>query len=379
MTTYSNPLLALLDNRGRASEDTTTGVLAARLRDSPNIRAVFVDFLFQGKTPKSVVAARLLAHNQYRFSTATQARAHVGSRGKIDLALIDQTEATFIGVEYKIRDCEKPGRLHNYRLLMDAEGLRNNWLFEVVQRREHDIEAMEYVDGVHTWNELMEFFRAKCPPFLSADDRRWIDHFLEFLHRSGTLVRADIVKRSPRAKSGLPSDTLKAILREIRRKLPSDTIGGVRIEKNLPHHLRLGRDSWVKKFPGNWHERVWMYLRQVPNSMNVYPIFQIIFYHAAYTSFDYAERHLPDWAARATSAGLLIWRGPDKGWDGKKRVCLEQPWRLLVKPKYFYAEELEKTVAAKALSIDNDAKQLVERAVAGFKKYGDIVESFRTQ
>ena len=374
----SNPFLSLLSANGRASEDVTTNALADCLRQSQDILGLYLEFLFGTKTrPNQILESDLRIVTQHTFSPIAVSRAQVGSRGKIDLALIDASRSVFIGVEYKVRDGEKPSRLHNYRLLMQAEGHTKHWLFEIVQIREHNFPNQEVVNAIRTWNELHEFFVRNATRLITDSDRTLLRCYCEFLELSGTVLESGSLpaRRGKRHPEHVPESTSRPLYEKISRKL-TDANCVIMADKNLPLHMRIQGRKWASKFPGHWHQRVWMYAKVLDTHI-AYPVCQIIFHNANFTAFDYAAKMLPGWAEIASRRGMVISRGPARGWDGRKGARVEAPWKLDCQPKYFFAEDDEISVRhAIAGQVANRGYNFVDYATEQIERCLEIVDRF---
>ena len=208
-----NRFARLLDTRGLATEDDTTAALADGLSNSSSLLLAFLEFLFSGSKLPSLTIEALEVRSQYRFSAEVGKRADVASRGRIDLAIIDRKNSIFVGVEFKVRDGENPARLHNYRLLMQAEGFKRDFLFGLVQKRQHDFSQVETVDSVHTWNEFNEYLLYRAGLLQHSLDRPWIEEFCAFLLTSSTLVaKGHTASPQSQGSTGRSKSELAALL-----------------------------------------------------------------------------------------------------------------------------------------------------------------------
>lgn len=372
-----NPFLSLLDSLGRASEDDTTFSLAECLRLSPQTLQLYLSFLFDGAVPPEVRDAQLCVIPQYTFSPITYECARVGSRGRIDLALIDRESSVFVGVEYKVRDAEKPSRLHNYRLLMNAEARKHHWLFEIVQKREHEFPDSTVVTRVHTWNAIHEFFINRLSSIDSTAERQRLGQYCEFLAVSATTSAASAVRKLTKHPAYGPESRVRPLFKQILENV-SVASSVIMADKNLPLHLRVQGHGWDSRFPGQWHQRIWVYAKLL-DPLNpqgpTYPLFHIIFHNANFTNPEYAAKMFPRWAPLAAKAGLVISRGPAKGWDGKKGARLQAPWTLDCSPKYFLAEENENSVR-RSVAGGCDDDTFVFEASERLKRWLSLVDSF---
>jgi hypothetical protein len=371
----NNRYFQLLNAKGLASEDDTSFALAELVRTSVNLRHIFLRFLFARVPPHvSAAAEHLIVKPQYSFSGSS---ADVQSLGTIDLALVLPREDTIIGVEFKVRDREKPARLKNYRIVMDSGFSGPNWLFEIVQRPEHAIETT-IVDRILTWNDLHEHLSRNLDDVGNARTRGAVTDYLEFLSVSKTILSHGItLRRKPRNYPGVPDDSIcRDLFLALAKRLPFGIISSVESDKNVPPQLRLGRENWGRQFGMLWLQRIWLDLRIEPTTGNYFVRSSIIFHNANFTKFDYPARMFPFWAELCRQAGFDIWRGPAKGWDGKKGMQMHPPWVLDCRPKYFGAQEAEPPLLRAAAKADGSREWLFDDVLNRLPTLLDLVDKF---
>jgi len=147
-------------------------------------------------------------------------------------------------------------------------------------------------------------------------------------------------------------------------------------DKGVSVHIRAGLPSWTKQHQGHWHQRLWIYVKEPRPGVFGFQM-QFIFHNANFTDIGFAAERLPKWAAPFAKNGLSIFRGPDKGWDGAKRLRVVVPYSILTRPKYFYAEESEEMM--RSSTTQNKAlKGLVESARERANKYLKFFDSAYT-
>ncbi|MDQ6911428.1 MAG: hypothetical protein M3128_00950 [Verrucomicrobiota bacterium] len=370
-----NRYFRLLDSRGLASEDDTSLALAELVRASLDIRRLFLRFLF-GKVPASVLSRidELVVIPQYSFTGST---ADVESLGRIDLALLLPEMHSIIGIEFKVRDREKPGRLKNYRIVINHGFRGSNWLFEVVQRPEHAIDTA-IVDRVLTWNGLYETLSHNIDEIEDVKYQSALREYLEFLALSKTILSDGVpLRRAPRRYIGVPEENVcRSTFLDLAKRLPAGITSSVESDKNVPPQLRLGRDKWASKFGMLWVQRIWLNLRTDAETEKHFIRSSIIFHNANFTKFEYAARMLPQWAPICSEAGFAIWRGPASGWDGKKSVQLHRPWILDCRPKYFTAQEAEAPLSRAAARSDGSLDWLFDDILKRLPNLLDLVDKF---
>lgn len=378
----NNRFFSLLDSRGLASENDTSRALAELLEESLQLRQLFLQFLFKeraGGLPGGVwaTAEHLAVVPQYSFSGSSR---EVESIGCIDLALIAPARRFIIAVQFKVRDRERPGRLRHYRIMSNHEFPGPNWLFEIVQRKEHDIDAA-VVDAVLTWNDFHSFVAQNLNAFRNDPIGSAVAEYLEFLKESKTILslKAKNTRKAP-GFAGVPDpDVCRATFLELQRRLLPDCISTIESDRNVPRQLRLGRKSWAEKFGAVWVQRIWLNLRVEPTTGNHFLWAHLIFHHAIFTKFDYAARMLPRWAPLCAEAGMIIRRGPAHGWDGRKGADVNAPWILDCRPKYFHAEEsLAVLESASALS-NGSQRWMLEVIDRRLPKLLALIDSFPSQ
>ena len=351
--------------------------LADLLRHSSDCRRLFLQFLF-GEIPPMVLASaeRLEVRPQYSFAGAL---GNVESIGRIDLALLLPQKTSMIGVEFKVRDRERPGKLRHYRMMMNHEFPGPNWLFEIVQRREHEIEAT-VIDRVHSWNDLHNFLSQNLQQIRDSATRASTTEYLEFLQASRTVlpINAAQVREAPRFTGVPDSSVCRDTFLKIAGSLPADVTASIESDKNIPRQLRLGRAAWAKKFGCVWVQRIWLNLRIEPDTGHHFVWAHLIFHNAIFTKFEYASRMLPKWAAICSEAGFTIRRGPAHGWDGKKGADLHPPWVLDCRPKYFFAEEPLEELSRAATQSDGSRQWIIKDIQNRLPGLLALVDSFPT-
>lgn len=355
------------------NEDTLTEELYEGLKNT-DITDTFMHFLFGGKVPKAILKCDTFEiDTQYRFSESSRKSAQVGSRGRLDLMLIGEQgrKKYAVGVESKVWDEEKPSRLHNYVLLLDKEPFTKSWLFEIVREKDYDVEGLGYVKGVLLWRDFYKFLvdRESDMEPLALRASKKIRNAIE---ASGALDPRKI-KRGLR-KGLIVSKSAESFLGRLLVRLNSvDGLQAMKMhDKGLPVKIRAGLKSWENKYGAHWHQRLWITAKEPSKGVFAFKM-SFIFHNANFTDFDFSKRHLSKWASPFEELGFEIYRGPDRGWDGKKRIRIHAPYEFDTKPKYFNAEESD--TMTYALTTENeDPESVLDDAVDRAKKYLDIFD-----
>ncbi|PTY04531.1 hypothetical protein DB347_17610 [Opitutaceae bacterium EW11] len=318
----------------RMKEDTLTEMLAAQLA-RPAINELFLRFLFEDRIPPELRACGTFeVHTQYRFSESSRQSVRVGSRGRLDLLIVGVCgDAMYaVAVEHKVWDEEKPSRLQNYRLLLNGEPFTRSWLLEIVREKDYEIDSQGHVVRVHLWRDLFCFFQEELLR-LSAADRGACLAICSAIKAAGGLEEGRIA-RGRRLSVSLSAESC---LDSLLCHLGNIEVQKVR-DKGLSVHIRAGLHSWSTRHQGHWHQRLWIFVKEPKHGVFGFQM-QLVFHNANFTDFRFAAERLPVWAPAFVSAGLEIFRGPDRGWDGTKRVRVAAPFTILSRTNYCYAEE----------------------------------------